>query len=354
MSLLSRQEVLDKYSILKSEMKKRGLRVISNNPLDKAIFKAAMVGIDVPGLGDVVEIPDYVSIGEPFAKSAKEAGDVEIVIRDDEANRDENLEQELSYLVRKATNKKCHFVYDQKGPQGDFVPLFDRVLKVKAETKRVKKFEISKPETTEDYHRIPVSDCKITATIDISEKDGIKALYCGKEKKIATYLFDVDNFTMKEAKAWVKEHSKEKVAKSVDEVSNLPVDDRPDKIDFEKFVPIFDISKKEDEHIVCGIVYEPDTEDTQGDQASEAEIRKAAYKYMEHVQKFKVMHKGAHKKAIRVLESYIAPVDFELNGNSVKKGSWVLTARVLDEDIWKQIKKGEITGFSMAGRAAKA
>jgi len=66
---------------------------------------------------------------------------------------------------------------------------------------------ITKPETTDNYHRIPVnSGCKITATITISAKEGIKALYCGEEKKVHTYLFDVNKWTMEEAKKWVADH----------------------------------------------------------------------------------------------------------------------------------------------------
>jgi len=120
---------------------------------------------------------------------------------------------------------------------------------------------------------------------------------------------------------------------------------------FEKFVPIFDISKKEDEHIVMGIVYEPNEVDSQGDFTTEEEIRKAAYQFMEEVQKFKINHKGDYVAA-KVLESYVAPQDLMIRGQKVKKGSWILTARILDEDIWKRIKAGEITGYSMAGRAA--
>ena len=48
---------------------------------------------------------------------------------------------------------------------------------------------VLKPEETDDYIRIPVRDCKVTATITISADEGIKALYCGKIKKIRTYLF---------------------------------------------------------------------------------------------------------------------------------------------------------------------
>lgn len=118
---------------------------------------------------------------------------------------------------------------------------------------------------------------------------------------------------------------------------------------FKKEIRIFE--KKEDEHIVSGVVYEPDTEDVQHDEASADEIRKAAYSFMEGNQRFKAYHKGKEIKT-SVLESYLAPVDFlGENRDLVKKGSWVLTARVLDIDIWAQIKSGEITGWSMAGHS---
>ena len=76
---------------------------------------------------------------------------------------------------------------------------------------------ITKPEETDDYIRIPVAECDVTATIDISKKEGIKALYCGKEKKVRTYLFDKrppHNWTMERAKKWVEEHKEGKEIES--------------------------------------------------------------------------------------------------------------------------------------------
>lgn len=68
---------------------------------------------------------------------------------------------------------------------------------------------VTKPEETEDYIRIPVKECKITATIDISKEQGIKALYCGDSKEVATYLFSKDKgWTMEKAKKWVEDHKK--------------------------------------------------------------------------------------------------------------------------------------------------
>ena len=77
---------------------------------------------------------------------------------------------------------------------------------------------IIKPEETDEFIRIPVRDCQVTATIDISKKEGISALYCGKEKLVRTYLFRKDHdWTMAKAKAWVKEHEGKRVEPNEDE-----------------------------------------------------------------------------------------------------------------------------------------
>lgn len=205
MKKITKHEVIRKYRILKGEIKRRGLTFSPNVLLDRALFKRAMIGIDVEGLSDVV-IENYISISGPFVKSCQEAKVVDLVIRDKEENRDRELEEQISKAVESETKKKCRFTYSEAGPPSPFIPLFDRIIRAKRATSKV---EISKPETLDEYHRIPVKDCKITATIDISEKEGVKALYCGKEKEIATYLFDTDKFTMKEAKAWIKGHKKD-------------------------------------------------------------------------------------------------------------------------------------------------
>ena len=130
------------------------------------------------------------------------------------------------------------------------------------------------------------------------------------------------------------------------------------KVDIKKLlekeisIPIFKVS--EDEQIVGGIVYEPMKEDAQKDFATAEDIKKACYYYMEKVRQFKIQHKGEFiSEKIKILENYIAPTDFKVNSEKVKKGSWILTIRVLDKDIWKDIKEGRITGFSMAGIASR-
>jgi len=85
---------------------------------------------------------------------------------------------------------------------------------------------ITKPEENDDWIRIPVAECNVTATIDISKKEGIKALYCGKEKKVRTYMFDKRppyNWTMAKAKEWVEAH---KGVEEIDEDSGIEVEEK--------------------------------------------------------------------------------------------------------------------------------
>jgi len=95
----------------------------------------------------------------------------------------------------------------------------------------IKEFEaITKPEETDDWIRIPVAECDVTATIDISKKEGIKALYCGKEKKVRTYMFDRRepyNWTMERAKKWVEDHKGK-----MDAILNS-TENEPESLDFD-------------------------------------------------------------------------------------------------------------------------
>ncbi|WP_430742671.1 XkdF-like putative serine protease domain-containing protein [Bacillus atrophaeus] len=118
--------------------------------------------------------------------------------------------------------------------------------------------------------------------------------------------------------------------------------------DFQKEVKV--LAKEADEQkLVYGIVYEPDTVDAHGDFMTAAEIEKAAHGFLKDAREIDKQHdfKGG---VGAVVESYVAPADFEMSGETIKKGSWVLVTKA-SEEIWEEIKKGEITGYSMAGIA---
>jgi hypothetical protein len=114
-------------------------------------------------------------------------------------------------------------------------------------------------------------------------------------------------------------------------------------------VPI--IKTAGDQQIVYGVVSEPGVEDLQGDVLSESEIRKACHKFMQTGQRIGKEHQGPAKASI--IESYIAPTDFKCNGQPVRKGSWIMAVKVHDKGLWQAVKKGEITGFSIAGTGSR-
>jgi DNA adenine methylase len=104
---------------------------------------------------------------------------------------------------------------------------------------------------------------------------------------------------------------------------------------------------------VLGIVLEPETVDAQRDIYSAAEIRDAAHKFMEEYQNIGLMHRDLVNGGVKILECYLAPTSFELDGTQVRKGTWLLAVRVLDDALWMQIKSGELTGLSIGGSAAR-
>jgi hypothetical protein len=122
-----------------------------------------------------------------------------------------------------------------------------------------------------------------------------------------------------------------------------------EKPTFQKEVKVFVNKEEEEQKLVYGVVYEPDVEDAHGDFMSAEEIEKAAHVFMKDYRNIDKQH-DFNAGVGEVVESYIAPTDFKIGDEEIKKGSWVLVTKASDE-IWEQIKKGEITGYSMAGTA---
>lgn len=94
------------------------------------------------------------------------------------------------------------------------------------------------PEVTGRYIRIPVRTCEVTATITISAREGIKALYCGKIKKIRTYLFDRQpphNWTMERAQNWVRAHREQNAFEICGECSIIDQEENNKEIPDEAF-----------------------------------------------------------------------------------------------------------------------
>lgn len=124
------------------------------------------------------------------------------------------------------------------------------------------------------------------------------------------------------------------------------------------FVPVLKLV--DDEQIVTGVVLQPEEIDAHGDIYDATVIRQACHGFMAKYKgpvgsssksaKLGVMHKEFKPQFI-IFENYLAPQDVIINGRTIKAGSWIMTVKVLDDSIWKLVKAGKLTGFSIGGKA---
>lgn len=123
-------------------------------------------------------------------------------------------------------------------------------------------------------------------------------------------------------------------------------------------------SSTDEERTVTGVVLVPDQVDAQGDKVSEEVIYKAALDYGSRLNKgrdFKsatktgVQHESFDESDdVRVVFSWIAPIDIPagvIGDQEIKKGSWIVTAKVFSDKVWTKVKKGTLTGWSIGGKS---
>jgi hypothetical protein len=97
----------------------------------------------------------------------------------------------------------------------------------------------------------------------------------------------------------------------------------------------------------------PDEVDAHGDITSEDEVRKAKESFNRALMKQNManLFHITSTDTFSVLESYLSPCEMTLNGHYVKKGTWLMTLQVHDEDLWEMVKKGEVVGISIGAMA---
>ena len=129
---------------------------------------------------------------------------------------------------------------------------------------------------------------------------------------------------------------------------NLVKDEKGDAI-YEIKIPLYKID--DEKRLVGGVVYEPDVVDLQGDSATAEEIEKACHLFLIESETIGLMHKEAAGRRVRIVENYIMPVTAQVGDQIITKGSWVIVVKIFDDEIWKEVKEGKYTGFSMGGYA---
>lgn len=122
-----------------------------------------------------------------------------------------------------------------------------------------------------------------------------------------------------------------------------------------KMVINIPIIKADEKQIITGIVLEPETVDAQNDIISAEVIEEAAHKFVAKYNKLSQMglqHKVFGTLGIDLVESWIAPSVVTIGKTKVKKGTWIISVKIINEKLWASIKAGKITGFSIGGTAS--
>lgn len=119
----------------------------------------------------------------------------------------------------------------------------------------------------------------------------------------------------------------------------------------EVVVPLMKVA--DEKKVVYGIVYAPGEIDEQGDWTTAEEIEKAAYRFMKNLRLHNIdkNHDFQPKDAF-ICESWLIRAGDPLFPEE-REGAWAVGIKVEDDELWKGIKEGEITGLSMAGVAKR-
>jgi hypothetical protein len=119
---------------------------------------------------------------------------------------------------------------------------------------------------------------------------------------------------------------------------------------WELFAPI--IKQDADRHVITGHALAANVVDYQDDYVRPDQIWKAMEEYMVAFQEVGVMHQTVNP-LLKIVECYQAPLSFELAGQSVGVGDWLLSVKVLDDPVWGRVEAGELRGFSIGGKARR-
>lgn len=110
---------------------------------------------------------------------------------------------------------------------------------------------------------------------------------------------------------------------------------------------------------VTGVVFEPEVEDTQGDVIDAGEIAKACHQFLKDYRAGRTRLRLSHAQDLDdedavLVENWVAPEDFTVGEQPVRKGTWLQTWQVLRDDLWGAIAEGKLTGFSFGGVGVRA
>ena len=110
----------------------------------------------------------------------------------------------------------------------------------------------------------------------------------------------------------------------------------------------------EEERYVLNYVLIPNNLDSQDHVITKEEVRKACHWWAENAgnKSFALHHvlqggEQAEEGAIVMLENFLLPTEVTYGDTTLPEGTWMLGARINDDDIWEQVKAGEFNAWSI-------
>lgn len=111
------------------------------------------------------------------------------------------------------------------------------------------------------------------------------------------------------------------------------------------------VIKSEAERLVYGEVYAPLQIDTDNEAMLASDVKKMAHNFLAEgrVNKIDVEH-SLQVSGCLVVESFLARKD---DPDGFLEGAWVLGVKVIPDEVWAEVLKGELNGFSFYGPVEK-
>jgi len=96
------------------------------------------------------------------------------------------------------------------------------------------------------------------------------------------------------------------------------------------------------------VVLAPEEVDGHGDIYSYEAVSEGKDSFEENCMKCNLEHLiMVGDEVCKITESYLSPVDFQLDEQFIKKGTWLQTWKFNSEELWQQVKDGHFTGLSV-------
>lgn len=374
---IPRDVLLDAYELLLAEMDRRGLER-KPDVLDAKNVRKRLRGVDVSDMPPILVRESLVTLSGTFVRNPKAASCVEVRVDASELSEEftQELEKRMAETLMGNTGKPVVVRRDAEGLEAPVLPVYDLVMIPRLETedtseigdlsKRLSLYgesAVEEPESGPSKQLDGQNGPEAGAAVEFGKPypsehaarqldpkqfrefrrengkfgEGINVIWGitpNGKTKIQSIRFSAGKFTPDEAKKWLRGHGFKTTMEEATGVKKST------------FI------KSAEHRIVGGIVYTKDTVDGQGDSASAEDIFLAMKGWMLRGHPMKLMHKGRDVN-VPVIECFFAETNVKKDGEMIPAGSWYVSNYIPPEaeGLWQDIKDGNITGYSMAGKA---